>query len=96
MPHNPSYNKYPARLENEERVRPIDEIGERLMKIGSLLTEDGKFKLGRTEISPPKDCRFIIRFELTPKGEFSLKLELVWDENGYSPNQLSSDLEITR
>ncbi len=83
-------------LENEEKVRSLQEIGERLAKIGTLLMERGNFRLGTTEVRPPGQCMFTVRLERMPRGELSLKLEMMWEEQegagaGYRP---AADLEI--
>ncbi len=67
-------------FESQERTMTLKEIGERLEKIGSLLSERGDFKLGGTQVSPPDPCPFILRFERMPRGELSLKLELKWED----------------
>lgn len=87
-PHGPAARggHQPTRwFENEEKVRTLQEIGDRLSLIGSRLSGRGPgkggFTLGRTKVDPPPECLFIIRYERMPKGELSLKLELQWDED---------------
>lgn len=67
-------------LINDERVRPLAEIASRLQQMGQLLQERGSIKLGGNEITPTDPALFITRYERMPKGELSLKLELMWGE----------------
>jgi len=92
-PHHPHYPNHKWII-NNEKVRTIQEIGERIQKIGTLLKEKGEIKLDDVEISPPPSCNFILRYERMPRGELSLKIELIWWENNEnSPS--SDDIEIS-
>lgn len=75
-------NRHPRHefFESQERMMTLKEIGENLVKIGSLLSDRGSFRLGGTQVSPPDPCPFIMRFERMPRGELSLKLELKWED----------------
>ncbi|MHA1330871.1 MAG: amphi-Trp domain-containing protein [Candidatus Hodarchaeales archaeon] len=93
---NPLHPPHHGWFENEEKTRPLKDIGERLVKIGNLLVKNGKFTLGKSRITPPKKCEFIIRYERMPDGKLSLKLELKWEETDqrYSPVSGDADLRI--
>lgn len=65
---------------NEEKTRSLSEIGERLQTIGRLLSERGYLKLDVHEVKPTDPCFSIIRYERMPRGELSLKLELMWED----------------
>ena len=94
--HRPPLHHPPEWIEAEEKFRPVKEIGERLAKIGNLLLERGDIRLGGSEVRPSDPCRFLLRYERMPRGELSLKLELIWDDSqrgGASP-PADSDLPI--
>lgn len=81
-------------MENEEKTRNLEEIGERLQRIGTLLSEKGQFKLGKSRIAPPPECVFIIRYERMPRGELSLKLELQWEDTNRQYNFPRGDEDL--
>ena len=80
--------------ENNEEIRPIEEIGQRLQKIGSLLSERGNVKLGSSQVKPTNPCLFIIRYERMPRGELSMKLELKWSDNQDPSHSLDNGQDI--
>lgn len=81
-------------IQNEEKRRPITEIGERLQKIGSLLEKNGELKLGDSQVKPNDPSYFIIRYERMPHGELSLKLEIRWEESIGSRESVSYEDEL--
>lgn len=94
--HRPPHHRPPEWIQNEEKMRSLQDIGERLQKIGDLLSQKGNFKLGTTQITPSNPSLFIMRYERMPKGELSLKLEMKWEENeqSFGSTQTEADLPI--
>lgn len=84
---------HPEWFENEEKVRTLAEIGQRLRTIGDRLAEAGTVKIGDSRITPADECIFLIRYERKPRGELALKLEIEWDEE-WSGGTSASDLPI--
>lgn len=96
MPHRPPHHRKHEWIRSEEKTRSLKDVGDRLQKIGSLLVQKGYFTLGGTEIKPPDPCEFILRYERMPRGELSLKIELLWDEQSVDDSSASDyeDLSI--
>ena len=57
-------------------------IGECLKAFGESLIDKGKITVTKNEerilIEPDNSSRFILRFETMPRGEESLKIEVMW------------------
>lgn len=79
MPRHPIHH-HPEWYEVEEKEKTLNEIGERLVKIGDLLKSKGGFKLGNSQIRPSDPSFFILRYERMPRGELSIKIEIIWEE----------------
>lgn len=90
LPHEP----HPRWIVNDERIRRLGEAGAILVKIGELLSSQGRVQFDGTEITPSAEPVMVIRYERTPKGELCLKLELRWVEEYGSERRASEDLAI--
>jgi hypothetical protein len=68
-----------------------------LIDIGTRLQDDGRFVANEIAIAPPEECSFKFRYELLPRGELSLKLELMWweDEADEPEDEAQGDLTIS-
>lgn len=96
MPPRPRGRHRHEWYENDERVRSVSEIGEKLQQMGRLLSDRGSFTLGRSDVAPTDPSMLKIRFERRPGGELALKIEIEWmeaDENPYWSNT-GTDLTI--
>ena len=96
MPPRPRGRARHEWYENDERLRSVAEIGEKLQQIGRLLSERGSFTVGRSNVAPSDPSMFKIRLERRPEGELVLKLEIEWLENDSNPysSSLGSDITI--
>ena len=96
-PHHPPPPHRPHEwIVNDEKMRSLAEVGERLQLIGRLLGERGYVKLDENDIRPTDPCLSIIRYERMPRGELSLKLELMWEDipQSYEPTQIDRNIKI--
>jgi len=81
-PHRPPHgHHHPTWFENEERERPLQEIGERIRQIGEYLAEHGAIRLGSSKVVPADPSWLILRYERSPRGALVLKIEVEWPEN---------------
>lgn len=60
----------------EENVKNFANI---LANLFNKLAENGQVKVSGKLISPPEKCRVMLRYEIMPGGEYSLKVELLWE-----------------
>lgn len=96
-PHAPRHSAHPTWYENEEKERPLKDIGTRIEQIGALLKEHGAVQIGDSTIAPADPCSLIVRYERTPHGSLLLKLEVDWPESTQSTSKAAhdEDLEIS-
>ena len=80
---------------NDTKERSLQQIGEKLEKIGKLLKERGAVQLGNNTVEPTDPCVFLMRYERLPEGELSLKLELEWNKQQDRTTSSSDDIEIS-
>ena len=81
---------------NEEKMRSLQEAGERLQQIGRLISERGYVSLDGNDVKPADPCLSITRYERMPRGELSLKLELLWEDvpRPSEPTKTDADVKI--
>lgn len=93
-PHAPPHSTHPTWYENEEKERPLREIGARIEQIGAFLKEHGALRIGDSTISPADPSWLIVRYERTPHGSLLLKLEVDWPESTKSTSKTAQDEDL--
>lgn len=66
-------------IENDRRRRSLDSIAAILDAVAEDFSEDGVTKIRETEIAPPEECWFTVRYERTPEGDMQILFETRWD-----------------
>lgn len=65
-------------IHNYEEELPLNEGLEMFSKILTTLSQRGNVRIAGTDVQPPPEAWFMLRYERMPRGELKLKMEIEW------------------
>lgn len=80
-PHGPHHHKWLVNVEYDQRS--LADVASDLRNIADCLAAGGAIELEQAgqkhQLNPSDPCSFVLRYELMPRGEHKLKIELEWE-----------------